>query len=178
MIDEIDAVGNVALTRLAVLKDWFGVRGRLSVFGLWVAKRAAGRRGKTKGEHGALLHEAGALLGPASTRESFWAQPDRRLAEDLHARAQASQNQSEHQALGPVRTVRCRPLLLVEEGLAIYLWHGDSPSHGYKLAANWAQNHDPRYGIGLNGPSRGKLHELVRFMFTVEATEDEHTPSP
>ena len=51
--------------------------------------------------------------------------------------------------------------------------HSEAPNHGYKLAADWAQNYDSRHGAGLNGPSRGKLEELVRFMFTLEAIEDD-----
>lgn len=175
IIDAINADGNAPLTRLTVLKKWFERPGRLSMFGLWVARRAAGRKGKTKGEHGALLQEASKLLGPASTRESFFAEPERRATQDLHARARASQAEFEKQAWGPVRLVKCWPLFLVEQGLAIYLWHTDSPSHGYKLAADWAQNQDSSHGNGLNGPSRGKLGELVRFMFTVESLEDEQS---
>ena len=155
IIDEIDAEGNASLTRLTVLKRWFERRGRLSMFGLWVARRAAGRRGKKKGEHGALLQEASKLLGPASTWESFFAQPERRATQELHDRARASQAEFEKQAWGPARVVTCWPLFLVEQGLAIYLRHADSPSHGYKLAADWAQNHNSRYGNGLNGPNRG-----------------------
>ena len=173
IIADIETKGNASLTRRTVLKKWFGHPGRLPAFGLWVARRAAGRPGKTKGEHDALLREAGALLGPASTRESVFAQPDRRAAEDLHTRAKAAQNEFENQQWGPVRIVHCWPLLLVEEGLDIYVRHADSPSHGYKLAADWAQNYDSRHGNGLNGPSRGKLHELVRFMFAAEAIEED-----
>ena len=175
IIDQIGAEGNASLTRLTVLKKWFERPGRLSMFGLWVARRAAGRKGKTKGEHGALLQEASKLLGRASTRESLFAQPERRATQDLHDRARASQAEFEKQTWGPVRVVNCWPLLLVEQGLALYLWHADSPSHGYKLAAGWAQNYDSRYGNGLNGPSRGKLDELVRFMFTVESLEEEQS---
>lgn len=175
IIDQIDADGNALLTRLTVLKRWFERPGRLSRFGLWVARRAAGRKGKTKGEHGALLKEASKLLGPASTRESFFSEPERRATQDLHDRARASQAEFEKQAWGPVRLVKCWPLFLVEQGLAIYLWHGDSPTHGYNLAADWAQNYDSRYLNGLNGPSRGKLYELVRFMFTVESLEEEQS---
>jgi len=173
IIADIDTQGNASLTRLTVLKKWFEHPGRLPAFGLWVARRAAGRPGKTKGEYAALLREASALLGPASTRESYFAQPDRRAAEDLHTRAKAAQNEFQNQQWGPVRIVHCWPLLLVEEGLAIYLWRADSPSHGYKLAADWAQNYDSRHGNGLHGPSRGKLHELVRLMFNVEAIEED-----
>jgi hypothetical protein len=63
-------------------------------------------------------------------------------------------------------------LMLVEQGLSIYLWHLDSSAHGYKLAADYCQHYDPRYGNGLNGPSRTKIAEIVRFMFTIEALED------
>ena len=121
IIADINTQGNASLTRLTVLKKWFGHPGRLSAFGLWVARRAAGRPGKTKGEYAALLRETGALLGPASTRESYLAQPDRHAAEDLHTRAKAAQNEFKNQQWGPVRIVHCWPLMLVEEGLAIYL---------------------------------------------------------
>lgn len=72
-----------------------------------------------------------------------------------------------------MRVVHCWPLLLVEEGLALHGGLYRHPSDGYKLAADWSQNYDSKYGNGLNGPSRGKLQELVRFMFAVEALEDE-----
>jgi hypothetical protein len=89
---------------------------------------------------------------------------------------EASQAEYKKQAWGPVRVVNCWPLFLFEQGRAICLWHKASPRHGYKLAADWAQHFDSRFGNGLNGPSRGKLDELVRFMFTVEALEDESAP--
>ena len=73
---------------------------------------------------------------------------------------------------GPVRIVHNWNLMLVEQGLSIYLWHLDSSAHGYKLAADYCQHYDPRYGNGLNGPSRTKIAEIVRFMFTIEALED------
>ena len=66
-------------------------------------------------------------------------------------------------------------LLLVEEALAICIWYPDSPVHGYKLAADYCQNYDPRYGTSLNGPSRTKLLEMVRFIFAVEAHELENS---
>ena len=72
-----------------------------------------------------------------------------------------------------MRIIECWPLLLVEKGLALHAGLETHPPAGYKLAADWAQNYDPRYGNGLNGPSRGKLEELVRFMFGIEALEDD-----
>ena len=42
---------------------------------------------------------------------------------------------------------------------------------GYRLAPDYGQNYDSRYGNGLNGPSRTKIEETVRFLFTIEALE-------
>lgn len=172
IIADIDAKGNASLTRLTVLKKWFEHPGRLSAFGLWIARRAAGRKGKTKAEAAALLNETRDLLGTAATRESIFQQLDREAATHLHDRARAFHNEYKNQQWGPVRIIHCWPLLLVEEGLALHAGLNSHPSDGYKLAANWTQNYDPHFGNGLNGPSRGKLDELVRFMFTVEAVED------
>jgi hypothetical protein len=173
IIDDIETRGNAPLTRLTVLKKWFEQPGRLSAFGLWIARRASGRKGKTKGEAGTLLDETRTLLGTASTRESLFQQIDRKAAMSLHDRARAFHSEFQNQQWGPVRVIHCWPLLLVEEGLALHAGICRNPGDGYKLAADWAQNYDSRYGNGLNGPSRGKLHELVRFMFSVEALEDE-----
>lgn len=64
-------------------------------------------------------------------------------------------------------------LMLVEKGLAIYLWHSNEPREGYKLAADYCQNYDSRYGNGLNGPARAKIAEIVRFMFSFEGRDRE-----
>ena len=173
IIDDIDTQGNASLTRLTVLKKWFEHPGRLSAFGLWIARRASGRKGKTKAEAGALLNETRALLGAAATRESVFQQIDRKAAKSLHDRARAFHNEFQNQQWGPVRIIHCWPLLLVEEGLAHHTGLNRHPSDGYKLAADWAQNDDSKYGKGLNGPSRGKLGELIRFMFAVEAIEED-----
>ena len=144
----------------------------MPAFGLWIARRAAGRKGQTRGPAGALLDETRALLGSASTRDSVFQPIDRRAAESLHDRAKAFRRDFENQSGGPVRVIHCWPVWLVEGGLALHTGRSRRPGDGYKLAVDWAQNDDPKYGHGLNGPSRGKLDELVRFMFTVEALED------
>jgi len=172
IIVDIDTKGNASLTRLTVLKKWFEHPGRLSAFGLWIARRAADRKVKTKADAAALLNETRVLLGTAATRESLFQKIDRASAKSLHDRARAVHHEYQNQQWGPVRVIHCWPLLLVEEGLALHTGLHIHPSDGYKLAANWTQNYDPHFGNGLNGPSRGKLDELVRFLFTVEAAED------
>ena len=173
IVEEIDAQGYANLTRLTVLKKWFEHPGRLPAFGLWVARRSAGRKGKTKAGAGALLNEALALLGATATRESFLQTVDRRATKSLHDRARDFQNTFEQHQWGPVRIIPCWPLLLVEKGLALYLRQADTPAEGYKLAADFCQHYDSRYGNSLCGPSRTKLMEIVRFMFTLEAIEED-----
>lgn len=167
IVEQIDTTGSANLTRLTVSKKWFERPDRLSAFGLWVARRSAGRKGKTKGPAGALLNEVRVLLGPDATPSI-----NRRAAKSLHDRAREFQNEYEHHQWVSVRIINCWPLLLVEKGLAISLGEADTPSDGYQLAADYCTNYDPRFGSNLNGPSRTKIMEIVQFMFTVEAREE------
>ena len=145
----------------------------MPAIGLWIAQQAADRNGKTKDEARVLLDDARALLGSAATNENFDKRIDRAAAKSLHDRARDLQNEFQNQQWGPARIIHCWPLRLVEGGLALHLDRAVTPSDGYRLAADWAQNFDSRYGNGLNGPSLAKLEELVRFMVTVEAREEE-----
>lgn len=92
----------------------------------------------------------------------------------LHERARAFHNELHNQQWGPVRIIHCWPLLLVEQGLELYLGQAAPPCQGYKLAADFCQHDDPRYGNSLNGPSRAKFMEVVRFMFTLEMIGEEN----
>ena len=170
IIEEIDERGNVNLTKLTVLKKWFERPERLSAFAVWVARRAVARKGKTNGAAGEFFREAKTLLaGPDKVHPEI----DPQAARVLHDRLRDFQNEYRDDRWGRIRIVHHWNLVLVEYGLAIYLGHSDSPTRGYKLASDYCQNYDPRYGNGLNGPSRTKIGEIVRFMFTLEALEDD-----
>ena len=165
LIDEIDDHGHASLNQLAVLSRWFVPVERPGTFGLWVAKRAAGRKGKTIGEAGALLNEARKLLGITSTRESFLHRPDPQAAELLHEQAAA--------LLVAMKPHACRPLLLVRQGLALYLGLDQGPEAACALVAAFCQHHDPRLGETLCGPSRTKLFDVIDFMRRIEAIEED-----
>jgi hypothetical protein len=169
IIEEIDERGNVNLTKLTVLKKWFECSERLSAFAIWIARRAVARKGKTSGPAGEFFREAKTLLTGA---DEVHPEIVRQAAAVLHDRLRDFQNEYREDRWGRIRIVHHWNLVLVEYGLAIYLWHSDSPTRGYKLAADYCQNYDPRYGNGLNGPSRTKIGEIVRFMFTLEALEE------
>ena len=168
LVDEIDTHGQTNLTRLTLLKKWFERPKRLSAFALWVAARAVSRKGKTGGGAAALFLEARALV---SGLDKTTPKLNRHAAQRLHDRLRDFQHEYKNQQWGPVRIVRNWNLLLVEEALGICLWHADSPSHGYKLGADYCRHYDSRYGDSLNGPSRAKIKEIVRFMFVIEALE-------
>jgi len=168
IIDDIGTQGSVPLTRLTVLKKWFERPARLPAFGLWIARKASNRTRETTTPAGDLLNETHALLG---TAELPIEQIDRAAVMDLHRRARVIHSDYVKHHWGPVRVIHCWPLLLVEEGLALYIGSASLPTDGYKLAADWAQNYDPKYGNGLNGPSQDKLHELMRYIVSVEAMD-------
>ena len=171
IVAEIEATGSSNLTRLTVLKKWFQAPGRQSAFGLWVASRAASRKGKTAGVAGELFKESRLLLKDCRISSSG---PDHALAKDLHNRLRAFQNEYDKQRWGPVRIINNWNLHLVEQGLAIYLWHADKPGHGYDLARDYCRHYDPHCFDDLNGPSRTKILDIVRFMFVIEAREGDN----
>ncbi len=173
IVDDIDATGDANLTRLTVLKKWFETPGRLVPFALWVAARAASRKGKTTGAAAEVYREARTLLAGL---DKVRPEVDCAGAERLHARLVEFQNEYRHDQWGAIRIVHHWQLLLVEKGLAIALAHRPMPAAGYKLAADYCQNYDPKYGNTLNGPSRTKILEIVRWMFTHEALEDGPAP--
>jgi hypothetical protein len=172
IVDEIDAHGQASLTRLTLLKKWFARPERLSAFALWTAARAVSRKGKIGGAAAALFLEARILVsGLDKTRPKL----NRQAAQRVHDRLRDFQHEYKNQKWGLVRVIHNWNLLLVEEALSVYLWHAHSPSHGYKLAADYCRHYDSRYGNSLNGPGRAKIGELVRFMFAVEALEGGRT---
>jgi hypothetical protein len=174
IITEIDRTGHADVLRLTVLKKWFRQPGRLAAFGLWVARRAAARGALSEGVAAELLGQAHALLTEPGL---YGARPDWTATETLYRRSRAFQDQFERQAWGPVRMIRNWDLLLVEQGLALYLGHCDSPTDGYRLAVDDCANYDPRYGTDLNGPSRDRLEALRMYVTAVEAAAQSERPS-
>lgn len=169
IVDEIEARGDANLTRLTVLKKWFEQPERLSAFGVWVASRASSRKGKTRGNAAELFRQTRTLLAGVKPHAPAL---DHKTARDLRDRLREFQNEYQNQPWGPIRVIHHWNLLLVEEGLDIFLGYDATPEQGYKLAADYCQHYDPGHGNGLNSPSRTKILEIVRFMFTVEALEE------
>jgi hypothetical protein len=168
IIAQIDSSGHAELTRLTILKPWLKPPERLTAFGLWVASRAA-LRGPKGMDPAAdqLFREAQALFSDPRLKGTL----DATAATALHRQLSAFQAQINRLRWGPVRILKDWDLMLVEEDLAIALQHTDCPSRGYKLAADFSQHYDPRYGTDLNGPSRDVLREIMDFIARREALE-------
>jgi hypothetical protein len=166
--DQIKEGGSVALTKLTVLKKWFERPSRLSSFAVFIAEQACSRKGKTTRDATILFLESRQLLAEVDV---YTPNIPRVEAEKMHRRLREFQNEYKSSSWGQVRLIYDQNLFLVEEGLRIYLWHTDSPSQGYRLAANYCEHYDPRYGNGLNGTSYIRIHEIARFMLTLEALE-------
>ena len=93
----------------------------------------------------------------------------RAAATSLYASLRAFQNEQRNVPWGAVRIIRDHNLFLIECGLGIYLRHGNAPTEGYRLAASYCENYDPRFGSNLNGPSRRRLGEIIDFIRHFEA---------
>lgn len=94
-------------------------------------------------------------------------------ATKLHACLRAFQNEHSKSKWGSLRIIRDLNLFLVESGLHIYLEHRAAPTDGYRLAADYCEHYDPRYGNCLNGPSSSRIREIIRFIDAVEAHEEQ-----
>ena len=92
-------------------------------------------------------------------------------AKRLHARLEAFQDERQNTQWASVRIIHNRNLFFVEGGLGLCLWHRNSPSRAYRLAANYCEHYDPRYGNGLNGPSMKRIQEIADFTIAVETRE-------
>jgi len=76
---------------------------------------------------------------------------------------EASQDQYQHQAWGPVRLIESREAVLVEDAIACLLFPYQSADWGYRLARQHAERYDPRYGTGLIPQSAPAVEEIAAF---------------
>jgi hypothetical protein len=169
ILRDIDQFGSQEPTRLTVLKKWFQVPSRAKSFGIFVANRASGRSGKVKSDEKELFRLSRKLLNGADVVKPS---VDKRKARELHRKLHDFQKEQKRTRWAVVRIIKNWNLFLIEEALQIYLNSTNDVGVAYKLASDYCRHYDPRYGDTLNLGSRHKLKEIIRFMFTVEASED------
>jgi hypothetical protein len=165
----VDQCGSANLTRLTVLKKWFGVSSHLSSFAIFIADQGSRRKTKSTKEAAELFREARILLADVDV---FSPRIPRAAATKLHSRLRAFQSEYRNVPWGAVRIIHDHNLFLIECGLHIYLGHDNTPTEAYRLAASYCEHYDPRYGNCLNGPSRRRIKEIIDFVHGIEAREE------
>jgi hypothetical protein len=80
----------------------------------------------------------------------------------LLSKIKEAQNEHKHLEWGPVRIIESRELLLVENALRCVL-STDSAYWGYRVAKEYAECYDPRYGDGLIPASAPMVEEIADF---------------
>ena len=156
IVEEIDEHGNASLTRLTVLKKWLERPERLSAFAIW----GRGARGFSQRQD----YGAGRRIFPGRRGRCWqvWTKFGRDWTGRRHRRCMTACGIFKRISKPTVGSRAHRPQLEPHAGGAGSVnlpWHLDSSTHGYKLAADYCQHYDPRYGNGLNGSSRRRLRK-------------------
>ncbi len=168
IVADIEECGHANLTRLTVLKKWFETPFRLRSFGIFIACRALTHTRETTKAEQELFREAHEMLADVDVFDPNIPRTD---ATKLRVRLEAFQNEHQKLQWASVRVIHNMNLFFVEGGLRLYLRHGNSPAEGYRLAANYCEHYDPRYGNGLNGPSVDRIEEISGFVLAFGAHE-------
>jgi len=172
VVTDIKERGHANLTRLTVLKKWFEAPDRITSFGTFIAIQASRQTRRTTKEAEQLLCEAREILADV---DLFAPEIPKNRAIQLHARLETFQDERRETQWASVRIIHDRNLFFIESGLGLYLWHRNSPSQAYQLAASYCEHYDPRYGNGLSGPSAKRIREIADFTLAVEAHENQGT---
>jgi len=80
----------------------------------------------------------------------------------LLSEIEGTQNDYRYLEWGPVRTIKSQELLLVEYALRCIL-SSDPPYWGYRVAREYAERYEPRYGTGLIPASAPMVEEIADF---------------
>ncbi len=169
----IDEQGSQNLTRLTVLKKWFERKSRLFSFAIFIAKKSSHKKGKSKGVTGELFDRSKDFLKEIN---EYHPKFDHTQASELCTSLKVFQSQIKATKWADVRIIENTNLFHIEKALEIII-HDLDASDGYSLARIYCENYDPKYGNSLNGKSANRIDEIVRFMSTLEAKENEFEQS-
>jgi hypothetical protein len=155
------------ITRLTMLKSLCSDPDAAAQFALYIAKKAQqamkrpGRSpSKTKQRYQRLVGSGVRRMtkhikeGTTETQSSL---------DDVHSEIQGVQDQYENQRWGSVRIIKSRELLVVETALECVLRPWASSDLGYRLARQYAERYNPRYGTGLIPESAPFVEDIAEF---------------
>jgi hypothetical protein len=97
--------------------------------------------------------------------ESYLTEPtiDRRTFRQLLSALKGAQNRYGNLQWGAVRIIGSRELLLIETALHCLLSPTESADWGYRVAKEYAERYEPRYGTGLIPESAPMVQEIAEF---------------
>ena len=81
----------------------------------------------------------------------------------LQSQVRALQDRYEQQAWGPVRIIESTEVLLIEYALSCLLQPTASADWGYRLARQYTERYDSRYGTGLIPESASLVEDIADF---------------
>ena len=168
IIEDIDLNGHASISKLTVMKKWFSCPSRIQSFSIFIAKKACSRSGKSKLIEKVLFAECKELLKPI---EVFSPKLSKTKIIRIIEKLVNFQNDHKKGCFVVLREINNWNLYIVELALKLFIDSKD-PILAYELISKYCQHYDPKYGNSLNGPSRYKILEIIRFMFQIEAREE------
>lgn len=168
IVDEIDLSGSASITKLTVIKKWFSDSSRIKSFSIYLAKKACSRSGKAKSDEKELFIECRELL---NLTETISPKLPKLKVNKIIDKLFAYQNGYRKGCFTVIREIKNWNLFIIELALKSFIGPSD-PVIGYELFSKYCQHYDSKYGNSLNGPSKQKILETVRFMYVVEAKEE------
>ncbi len=98
--------------------------------------------------------------------ERYLGKPSEKEEDLVRARlsdVRAVQDRYEQQAWGPVRIIESTEVLIIEMALSCLLQPRASAEWGYRIARQYAECYDPRYGTGLIPESAPLVEDIADF---------------
>lgn len=155
------------IIRLTMLKSLCSDQEAAAQFALYIAKKTQQRMKRPGRAPSKTQQRYQQLVGSAVRRMAIHLKEGTTETESsldgVHSEIQGVQNQHEHQQWGPVRIIKSRELLVVETSLECVLHPWASSDLGYRLARQYAERYDSRYGTGLIPKSAPMVEDIAEF---------------
>lgn len=158
------------ITRLTMTKSLCSDQGAAAKLALHIAKRTrqAMKVSKRPGRSPSKTRQRyQRLVGSAVCRMAKYLKEGTTEAEssldELLSEIRNVQNEYEHQRWGPVRIIKSRELFVVETTLECVLNPWASSDLGYRLARQYAERYNSRYGTGLIPESAPMVEDMASF---------------
>ena len=155
------------ITRLTVLKSLCSDEEAAAQFALCIAKKtqqAMKRPGRSPSKTQQRYQRLAARAVRGMTKHLKEGTTETKSSlDDVHSEIQGVQDQYDNQRWGPVRIIESMELLVAETALASVLYPWASSDLGYRLARQYAERYNSRYGTGLIPESAPFVEDIAGF---------------